>query len=66
MQNVFYSVVHMMKNQTIEELEKVLTVLHFDSNVEISFEIESSNSELKAKDVYKRQQYSLYHVHLHR
>ena len=49
MQNVFYSVVHMMKNQTIEELEKVLTVLHFDSNVEISFEIESSNSELKAK-----------------
>lgn len=49
MQNVFYSVVHMMKNQTIEELEKVLTVLHFDSNVEISFKIESSNSELKAK-----------------
>lgn len=50
MQNVFYSVVHMMKNQTIEELEKVLTILHFDSNVEISFEIESSNSELKAKE----------------
>lgn len=39
MQNVFYSVVHMMKNHTITELEKVLSVLHFDSNVEISFKL---------------------------
>lgn len=49
MQNVFYSVVHMMKNHTITELEKVLSVLHFDSKVEISFKSEKCNSESKMK-----------------
>ena len=51
MQNVFYSVVHMMKNHTITELEKVLSVLHFDSKVEISFKSEKCNSESKMKKV---------------
>ena len=49
MQNVFYSVVHMMKNHTITELEKVLSVLHIVSKVEISFKSEKCNSESKMK-----------------
>lgn len=48
MQNVFYSVVEMMKTQTVEELEKVLSVLHFDSMIEISFKHTSSNDNLKS------------------
>lgn len=49
MQNVFYSVVHMMKNQTIEELEKVLTVLHFDQMWRFRLKLSHQISELKAK-----------------
>ena len=59
MQNVFYSIVHMMKERTISQLEQVLSVLHFDSNIEISFKLEKCRNTKKARNTYYTEKYKI-------
>lgn len=59
MQNVFYSVVHMMKNHSISELEQILSVLHFEPIIEMSFKVELGNDAVNAKKTYYIEKYNI-------